>query len=659
MGKKITTFTEFGGFGKDFLKALRLKISLTLPVVMSLLVIVLMMRVPAAVASSGITERVSVDSSGTPGNDRSYFGSISADGHYVAFVSYASNLVPNDTNDVADVFVHDRQTGSTKRVSVDSNGIQGNEESSENDRMTISAEGRYVAFSSPATNLVPGDTNGATDVFVHDRDTDEDGVFDEAGAISTIRVSVDSSGNQANNWSEAPTISADGRYVAFISLASNLVPNDTNDYTDVFVHDQQTGTTVRISVDSSGNQADHVNGSAIISADGRYVGFQSHATNLIPGDTNDTNDAFIHDRDTDEDGVFDEAGAISTIRVSVDSSGNNTDDDCTAPGPNLISADSRYVAFMSSSSNLVPNDTNDDVDIFVHDRQTGITERISTDSNGNEGNGYSAFPTISPDCRYVSFHSHASNLVPGDTNDVSDVFVHDTGPLDVDNDGIEDSIDTSAGFSDDFDDSTTNGTITDRVDQVVTVIDLPDPNGVRITASGGVTPASVSACGGSAIITLNDGYVISITCGSVEIEVISGPVEISFVADDGTTATTTLNTSNSLIFDPVTFTITASPDNTVDCVVLVDGKEFTIEPGESVEIDSTIVIDGCDSGVLDSDYEGQSISEWIDECAADAKNHGKFVSCVAKLTNKLKKAGIITGKKKGAIQSCAAQADIP
>ncbi|PQP35456.1 hypothetical protein C6A37_02395 [Desulfobacteraceae bacterium SEEP-SAG9] len=231
---------------------------------------------------------------------------------------------------------------------------------------------------------------------------------------------------------------------------------------------------------------------------------------------------------------------------------------------------------------------------------------------------------------------------------------------DSDGDGIEYGIDIDPTvFSSEFSDAeTTYGIIIDRGDQVVTVIDLPDPNGVRIAASGGDTPASVSACGGSAIFTLNDGDVITFTCGSVKIEVISGPVKISFVADDGTTATTTLDAGNILTFEPETLIITAPDTNTENAVIVVDGKEFAIEPGESVELDITIVIDGCDTGVLDSDYEDQSISEWISQCAENAKNHGKYVSCVAKLTKKLKKAGVITGKEKGAIQSCAAQADI-
>jgi hypothetical protein len=165
-----------------------------------------------------------VGSSGNEGNGNSLRAAISADGRYVAFMSWASNLVPGDTNGSADVFVHDLQTGATTRLSVDSDGNQGNGDSW---NPAISADGRYVAFQSWASNLVPGDTNGSADVFVHDLQT---------GA--TTRLSVDSSGNEGNDESYDPAVSADGRYVAFESLASNLVPGDTNDEWDIFVHDR-------------------------------------------------------------------------------------------------------------------------------------------------------------------------------------------------------------------------------------------------------------------------------------------------------------------------------------------------------------------------------------------------------------------------------------
>jgi Tol biopolymer transport system component len=234
---------------------------------------------------AGTTTCVSVASDGSQGNDGSYSPSISADGRYVAFDSDASNLVSGDTNSESDVFVHDRQTGETTRVSVASDGEQGNEDSW---YPSISADGRHVAFGSSASNLVGGDTNSEYDVFVHDR---------QAG--QTTRVSVASDGGQGNDRSEEFSISADGRYVVFDSAASNLVGCDTNDVWDIFVHDRQAGQTTRVSAASDGSQGNSDSGGSSISADGRYVVFDSAASNLVGGDTNGNWDVFVHDRESE------------------------------------------------------------------------------------------------------------------------------------------------------------------------------------------------------------------------------------------------------------------------------------------------------------------------------------------------------------------------
>ncbi len=348
--------------------------------------------------SPGTIELVSVDSAGNQANGFSTWLAISADGRFVAFVSAATNLVPGDTNGQSDVFVHDRQTGITQRVSVDS---AGNQADGGNDAPAISADGRFVAFVSAATNLVPDDSNGQSDIFIHDR---ESGI--------TERVSVDGGGSQADGSSAAPAISADGRFVAFVSAASNLVPADTNGESDVFVHDRQTGITERVSVDSAASQADGGNDAPAISADGRFVAFRSAATNLVPGDTNGQSDVFVHDRQTS-----------GTERVSVDSAGNQGEDGGSdAPA---ISADGRFVAFESKARNLVPRDFNRRQDVFVHDLQTGATERVSVDSAGNQASGPTDAPAISADGRFVAFQAGHANLVPGDTNRRQDVFVHD------------------------------------------------------------------------------------------------------------------------------------------------------------------------------------------------------------------------------------------
>ena len=345
------------------------------------------------------TARVSVASEGTQANLFSYYSSISADGRYVAFESLASNLVAGDTNGHHDVFVHDRQTNETTRVSVTSDGTEANGYSR---RPSISADGRYVAFASWASNLVAGDTNEMPDIFIHDRQTGE-----------TTRVSVASDGAQANNDSMSPqSISADGRYVAFVSYASNLVVGDTNGHRDVFVHDRQSGETTRVSVASDGAQANSVPEDPRISADGRYVAFASYASNLVVGDTNESWDVFVHDRQTGE-----------TTRVSVASDGSQSDGGGSwSP---TVSANGRYVAFTSYASNLVAGDVNFSADIFVHDRQSGETTRVSVTSDGTQANSESYNASISDDGRYVAFESYAGNLVSGDTNMKGDIFVRD------------------------------------------------------------------------------------------------------------------------------------------------------------------------------------------------------------------------------------------
>ncbi len=353
----------------------------------------------SASGSAQVTTRVSVDSSGAQGTGDSSGPAMTPDGRYVAFDSYASNLVPADTNNDCDVFVHDNQTGLTILVSVDSNGIQGNGGSFV---PSISADGRFVAFYSEATSLVPADTNGQMDIFVHDLQTGQ-----------TTRVSVDSNGVQGNGISYLTAISGDGRYVAFLSYANNLVPGDTNGVGDVFVHDSLTGQTTRVSVDSSGLEGNNVSFVPAISADGRYVAFVSQASNLVAGDTNNALDVFVRDLQVGQ-----------TTRLSVDSSGMEGNG---SSGDNRISmsSDGRYVVFGSVASNLIAGDTNGSADVFAHDCQTGQTTRVGVDSGGGEGNGNSSAPSISVDGRYVSFQSDATNLVPGDTNGHADVFLHD------------------------------------------------------------------------------------------------------------------------------------------------------------------------------------------------------------------------------------------
>jgi Tol biopolymer transport system component len=369
------------------------------------------------VVSAQVTQRVSVSSNGSEANANSYFPSISSDGHYITFYSFADNLVPNDRNEAPDVFVRDLHTGATTRISVDSSGTEGDSDSL---IPRISGDGRYIVYQSYADNLVPGIGGGYLNVFVYDQ------------ATATTRCASVTASGAGGNWDSLDaTISADGRYVAFESRATNLVPNDSNSQWDVFVYDMQTGSMRRASVDPAGNDANNGSYEPSLSADGRYVAFYSYASNLVSGDTNNSPDIFVRDMQT---------GTIT--RVSVTSAGMQVSmDDAEAP---KISADGRYIAFVSTATALVPGDTNNALDVFLHDMQTGQTTRVSVDSTGVQGNDYSFTPSISADGRFVAFYSLATNLVPGDTNGVTDVFVHDvltgeTSRVSIDSSGAQEN----------------------------------------------------------------------------------------------------------------------------------------------------------------------------------------------------------------------------
>lgn len=353
--------------------------------------------------STSQTQRVSVDGNGNEASGTSTTPAISADGRFVAFQSDAPDLVPNDTNGVEDVFVYDRQTGAIQRVSVDNNGTEGNGASQ---NPSISANGRFVAFQSAASNLVANDTNGVVDIFVYDRQT------------NTIqRVSVDSNGTEANGPSRRPSISGDGNRVAFESTASNLVPNDTNGVSDVFVHDRSTGTTSRVSVASNGTQANGASQAPAISGDGTAVAFDSVATNLVANDTNNVSDVFLHDLTSG-----------NTVRVSVNSAGDQGNGTSVEAS---ISDDGTKIAFESDATNLAPDltpDSNGNRDVFVHDRATGMTWIVSdAPASNTPGNGDAQSAAISGDGSFVAFLSGSTNLVGNDANGVIDVFIH--GPL--------------------------------------------------------------------------------------------------------------------------------------------------------------------------------------------------------------------------------------
>ncbi len=417
------------------------------------LVILISIVPPNLAGANGDIGRANISSSGVEANGATFRHAISDNGRYVAFQSAATNLVPNDTNGRWDTFVHDRQTGVTTRVSVSSSDVQGNHDS--NEGVSLSADGRYVAFASRASNLDPAWRGPLFNphIYIHDRQQ------------GTTRELLTPQGIQEFGFSGYPTLSRDGRYVAFSSAsenwdgwggnafwrpfihnlitgetirakgingwphydahsiglslsddgnlvafhssASNMVLGDTNGVQDVFVFDRNTDASIRVSVSSAGQQANGPSDSPSLSGDGQYVAFASRGT-LVSNDTNVASDVFVHNLQTAE-----------TIRVSVSSAGDESNGHSGGPS---LSADGRYVAFSSDATNLVPGDTNGQTDVFIHDRQTGETTRVSVPNSNTEGNGASSGPVISGNGQEMVFQSWASNLVPADTNNALDVF---------------------------------------------------------------------------------------------------------------------------------------------------------------------------------------------------------------------------------------------
>lgn len=432
-----------------------------------------------ALIAGGVTgqtiSRASVSSAGAEANAhtpmRSTALGVSGDGRFVAFLSGASNLVPGDTNGVEDAFVHELATGMTERVSVSTAGAQALADSYGRGcfDVAISGDGRYVSFSTAGTKLIVGEKGGGrrVDVYVRDR---------VAGI--TERVSVSTSGGAPNGDSSYASISADGRYLAFYSYASNLVANDRNRTTDVFVRDRVSRTTVRASVGSAGGEG---NGSSLLttnsalSADGRCVIFVSSASNLVSGDTNGTTDVFVRDlvAGTTERVNLTAAGGQLAGGVTLGSqsiSGNgrfatyvyrSTDPSelppdvpvgsyhayqfdrvahttaCVSRGPSGepanagvgigvgSSADGRYLAFVSRSTNLLPGFPGTVSGVFLRDNVTGLVGLVSQGLGGSLPNGSSWAMQVALDATgtTVVFGSEATNLVSGDTNGLRDVFV--------------------------------------------------------------------------------------------------------------------------------------------------------------------------------------------------------------------------------------------
>jgi Tol biopolymer transport system component len=351
-----------------------------------------------------------VDTAGGDANGNSSGASVSADGQRVAFESLASDLVAGDGNATSDVFVRDLSSGTTTRVSVDTAGGDPNNASW---APSISADGQRVAFYSDASDLVAGQGNGRN-VFVRD-----------LSSGTTTRVSVDTAGGDPNNASFSPSISADGQSVAFSSAASDLVANDGSSRgSDVFVRDLSSETTTKVNVDTAGGDSESGNWPHVynpcdkpsISADGQRVAFCAYAPDLVAGDGNGHSDVFVRD-----------LGSGTTTRASVDTADGDPDSDSFMPS---ISADGQRVAFYSLASDLVAGDGNGTDDVFVRDLGSATTTRVSVDTAGGDADSYiPAYygPAISADGQRVAFGSNASDLVAGDGNETWDVFVRDLG----------------------------------------------------------------------------------------------------------------------------------------------------------------------------------------------------------------------------------------
>jgi Tol biopolymer transport system component len=348
-----------------------------------------------------VTNRVSLAAGGLQpfggGSTTASAPAISADGSVVAFASDATDLVPGDTNGTSDVFVFNRRAGTTTRVSV---GPAGAQASGPSFSPAISADGRVVAFASAAPDLVAGDTNHSTDVFVHDLAT---GI--------TTRVSHPTGGTQAAGDSDQPALSGDGSVVVFTSTARDMVADDHDSYADVFRHDRASNTTKRVSIDRSGGDPDGDSTAPDVSVDGKVIAFASDASDLIASDSNGTTDVFVS-----------EGGIIERVDVGTPQ---------PSGGPSFspsLSGDGKRVAFASDATNLVQGDTNGKTDIFLFDRLSGSTTRVSVAGDGTTfADGGSTEPAVSANGQFVSFTSDATNLLdPGaDTNGAADVFGRD------------------------------------------------------------------------------------------------------------------------------------------------------------------------------------------------------------------------------------------
>lgn len=329
-----------------------------------------------------VNNRVNLNDSNDQANDyteSSTKTSMSEDGRYIVFSSLASNLVANDTNGhIADIFIRDTQANTTRLVDVNANGDQPNV-GVQNSK--ISSNGRYVAFLAYDSSLVSGDNNGRWDLFVKDL---------QSGSIDLISKST--SGAIANGDTRPEfDISADGRYVVFSSAATNLVSGDTNGEPDIFVRDTDQNTTTLVSTSSAGSEGNDMSLSPTISCDGARISFNSYATNLVSTDTNGKSDVFVVDRIS---------GSVSDITANGNDESDNAD----------ISCDGATVLINSAASDLITNDTNSRFDLFAYDIDSGLFDLVDVASDGTQADYGAGIGYLSANGNFVVFESYSTDI---------------------------------------------------------------------------------------------------------------------------------------------------------------------------------------------------------------------------------------------------------
>jgi Tol biopolymer transport system component len=348
---------------------------------------------------------VSLSKSGKAGDGRSAIPTVSPDGNSVSFYGESSTFVTSDTNGLSDIYIKNLKTGVVTLVSQTVGGVIANGQSL---FQTFSPDGTKIAFESVASNLVTGDSNGAYDVIIKDLKT------------GTLKIaSTNEAGTLGNGASGGPSFSPDGKSVAFYSSSTNLVANDRNGTDDIFVKNLVTGKVTLVSSDKNGKAGNDFSNHAVFSPDGKKVMFFSAASNLVANDTNNSSDIFLKDLTT---GAI---IRVSESKSGAQGNGHSYFPQFSPNSKYVFSKDGSKVLFTSEASNLVAGDTNGVADVFMKNLKTGAITRVSTGTAGKQSNGLSDYAVFSPDGNKVAFESRGSNLAVGDSNSAFDVFVKD------------------------------------------------------------------------------------------------------------------------------------------------------------------------------------------------------------------------------------------